>query len=1099
MVGGSANFNLILPSGFAPGSDITATATDASGNTSAFSTGIVGTGIGGGFGPPTLMASGSSPTIDAGQTVTDTFTISNTFTNADTGVVFTDPIPSGTTFVSGTVNGQPVTFAGGVVSGTIGMLAPNQTVLVTVVLQAGAGAVPSFTNTGTVMATAPPVAPGSVTASVTTNVVAAADLAVSMTGPSGPTLVGQNLVYVVTVTNNGPSDATGVILTDTLPVGTVFISATPDSGPAPTLSRGVLTDAYGALPSGSTFKLTLIVAAGVVTVPTATNTATVSANQADDIAANNTASFSSVVSPLADVGVTVTASPQPVNVGGLLTYTVTVTNIGPSAASGVLLNDVLPASVTFVSVTADSGPAPVESAGTVTDAIDVLAAGQSVVVTIMVMPTAASPPSITDNATVISSEADPNTANNSASVQSTVVPVADLSIVALTAAPNPATEGSTVTITFVVTNYGPSTSTAVEVTETLPAGLIFLSGSADGGAVTAASGTVNAPVGDLAPGASSTVTIVASVATTGPLTVSATTASASVTDPNPVDNTALVTFQAVSIADLAVTLSGPAGPLYTGDPISYTAVVNNNGPSPASNVIFSSPLFPGATFVSIVSFQGGQATGTPGGVSGGVAFEPIGTLAAGASITVVLTVIPTQAGTVVDTANVMGSDTDPNPANNSASVSTVLIVPQSLIQFSASSYVVNSDAGNAAITLTRSGYEKDDVTVHFTTFGGNGTPGADYSPVSVTVDFPPGSTTETVLIPILNNLFNNKNVVVGLQIDTPTGTAILQPGGTTGPARATLTIIDVHPDLVGPTVTDLKLTGHVNDITSIEVDTSGHLDPSTASDPANYTITALGAPGKGSLPFGTVVAVAQAAYNPATGAIYLILSRPLPANELFVVVVNGSRPGAITDVAGNPLNSIFGSVPGSDYTLLVARGTNITYHDDVDVAVTLKLTGPGTMDIQQFPAGQIQKLQVLGGVAHKTVITGISTPQARRSTIGEILGLGQFGSIRLKLTTPPFYVTNLPYPNLQTQFGQPAEDTLLPTPPPPPKPPKHAPKPKAVAPSTLKAASVETAGTPASAIVAISVPNTEAVPVAPKAKVTVTGSKHPHAAMRVGR
>ena len=240
-------------------------------------------------------------------------------------------------------------------------------------------------------------------------------------------------------------------------------------------------------------------------------------------------------------------------------------------------------------------------------------------------------------------------------------------------------------------------------------------------------------------------------------------------------------------------------------------------------------------------------------------------------------------------------------------------------------------------------------------------------------------TSVTVDVPVLNNLFNNKNVAVGLQIDTPTGSAVLQPGGTTGPADAILTIIDVNPDLVGPTVTDLRLVGHVNDITTIAIDTSGHLDPATASNPANFTITALGGIGKAGLPLGTVVPVSQVLYDPTTGSIYLTPSRPLPGGELFIVVVNGSRPGAVTDLAGNPLNSAVGSAPGSDYVLTIARGTTITYHDNNDVAVTLKLTGPGTLDLDRYVDGEVQKLQVVGGVAHKTVVTG--TGQAAGATL----------------------------------------------------------------------------------------------------------------------
>ncbi|MHC5538400.1 beta strand repeat-containing protein, partial [Singulisphaera rosea] len=78
--GTSADFSVNIPSGFTPGDLITATATDALGNTSEFSEPLIGTGTGNGFGPPTIDVTASSSTVPAGLQVTDTFTISNPFT-----------------------------------------------------------------------------------------------------------------------------------------------------------------------------------------------------------------------------------------------------------------------------------------------------------------------------------------------------------------------------------------------------------------------------------------------------------------------------------------------------------------------------------------------------------------------------------------------------------------------------------------------------------------------------------------------------------------------------------------------------------------------------------------------------------------------------------------------------------------------------------------------------------------------------------------------------------------------------------------------------------------------------------------------------------
>src|SRR5439155_865112 len=152
-----------------------------------------------------------------------------------------------------------------------------------------------------------------------------------------------------TVSNAGPDTATGVTLTDTLPAGVTFVSATPSQGTA-TFAAGVVTGNLGTILNGASATVTI-----VVTAPTTpgmiTNTATVSPNEADTNPANNTAMQSTTVNAAVDLAVTKTDSPDPVLAPQPLTYIVTVANSGPGAATGVTLTDTLPAGVTFVSAT----------------------------------------------------------------------------------------------------------------------------------------------------------------------------------------------------------------------------------------------------------------------------------------------------------------------------------------------------------------------------------------------------------------------------------------------------------------------------------------------------------------------------------------------------------------------------------------------------------------------------------------------------------------------------------------------------------------------------------------------------------------------------
>ena len=457
------------------------------------------------------------------------------------------------------------------------------------------------------------------------------------------------------------------------------------------------------------------------------------------------------------------------------------------------------------------------------------------------------------------------------------------------------------------------------------------------------------------------------------------------------------------VTDVAVTLAGSASTLNTGNPLTFTAVVTNAGPSPATNTVFTLPLPAGATFESAT------INGASGGTfANGTFTVALGTLAGGGSATIIVTLIPTVATTVTTTATVSATQFDDNTANNTASVTTVLNVPNPIIEFSAAAYTANETDGSVPITLTRIGDTSGTLTVHFSTVaGGNATAGLDYTPISTTVTFLPGQTSAVVNVPVLADPYDRTDEYVALQLDTPTNSSL---SGGAATAIAGIHIINDDPVTVGPTVADVKLYGPKNAITGIEVDTTGNLDPSTATNAANYTILALGG---GSVPYGTAIPVAQAVYNPATGAVLLIPARSLPANELFLIVINGTTAGAVADLAGNPLNSTFGVTAGSNYVLTVARGTNLHYTDENGAQVNLKLSGPGTLDIDRTIGGELGRLQILGGVAKKTSVTG-SVSGGNGPTSGRSSAWTGSGPTSPTSTAPPSSSTTSAFPNPTT-------------------------------------------------------------------------------------
>jgi uncharacterized repeat protein (TIGR01451 family) len=119
------------------------------------------------------------------------------------------------------------------------------------------------------------------------------------------------------------------------------------------------------------------------------------------------------------------------------------------------------------------------------------------------------------------------------------------------------------------------------------------------------------------------------------------------------------------LVDLAVTKVGSPNPVSEGANITWTMVVKNNGPDTDTGVTISDPLPAANTFVSVSTTQG-TCTG------GAIISCNIGTMAAGATVTITLVTTPTQAGTVTNTVTVVGNATETNTANNTASASVVV-------------------------------------------------------------------------------------------------------------------------------------------------------------------------------------------------------------------------------------------------------------------------------------------------------------------------------------------------------------------------------------------------------------------------------------------
>lgn len=234
----------------------------------------------------------------------------------------------------------------------------------------------------------------------------------------------------------------------------------------------------------------------------------------------DTSAFSNNVTnlaPSADVGITGSATPEPVAAGGFLTYTFTIHNAGPNDATNVTFLDTLPTNTSFVQAVASQGTVT-RSSSVVTGTLGTLAAGSNATVTVTVVATTAGP--LSNTGTVTASD-DTSNSNNTATVTSTVQAGINLSVVGTT---NPAapTVGSPLTFVFTVTNTGSVAATNVVLTSTLPAGVTFNSTSATQGTSTMTNNVVTSNLGTLAVGGSAIVYVVVTPNATGTVSETAT-------------------------------------------------------------------------------------------------------------------------------------------------------------------------------------------------------------------------------------------------------------------------------------------------------------------------------------------------------------------------------------------------------------------------------------------------------------------------------------------------------------------------------------------------------------------------------------------------
>ncbi|PWL39515.1 hypothetical protein DKG77_01375 [Flagellimonas aquimarina] len=526
------------------------------------------------------------------------------------------------------------------------------------------------------------------------------DISVTKTADDLTPNVGDQIVFTVSVLNDGPNDATNVVVTDFLESGYEFVSAVPSNGVYEPLN-GSWT--IGNLANGASE--TIVITANVLPNGDYTNIAELTDLTETDIdsePANNddTEDDQQTIEPIpvlvSDLVLRKSVDVLSPLVGEEVIFNISITNNGPSDVTGVEVLDLLPSGYTYVSNNRTAGvyiPATgiwelngVIPNGT-TETLNIVATvnptGDYFNVTEVFSSSNLDPNSIPNNNNIFENDQD--------SAGTTPIPAADLALDKTVDNEFPDV-GSNVTFSVTITNEGPSDATGVVVSDVLPSGYTYISDDS-GGTYSSASGLWN--VGSVTGGNSAVLNVTAQVNATGNYVNSAEVITSIQLDPDstPGNNVLIEDDQDEqstsprAVTDISVTKTADNLSPLVGDQIVFTVTVNNSGPNDASGLVIEDALASGYSFVSATT-----SSGIYDGITGGWA---LATIANGASETLQITALVLSSGDYRNTAELIALDTfDPdstpdNKLNSEDDQDTVVPVPDGLADLSLTKTVNN--------------------------------------------------------------------------------------------------------------------------------------------------------------------------------------------------------------------------------------------------------------------------------------------------------------------------------------------------------------------------------------------------------------------------
>lgn len=631
----------------------------------------------------TVVKSSSALYATVGDTITYSSVITNNGISPVTNVIFNDPLPSGTTFVAGsvTVGGASRPNAVPASGINVGSISPGSSV--TVSFQVTVTSLPSpaqLQNRATISYSSGTFTGISLSNTTITEVYQAI-VNVTKTASRTTATLGTIVTYTMNISNSG-NIAGLVTLTDNIPAGSIFVagSVTVNGVTQPTASplTGI---SLGSINTGDNVVVTF--EAEVTSIPSnpfLVNQAT--ANYTFTLPNNVTATRSTVSLPVTvivsapDVELTKSANLDVATLNDIITYTVSILNNGVDPVTNVIMSDPIPAGAVFVggSVLVNGSSRPTANPdlgillGTLSPQTTTIVAFQ---VRVVSLPT----PAQLNNRATVAFQSGPFAGSSASEVIVTPIYVPFINVVK-GATRLQATVGDTFTYTLEVSNSG-NIASSVIVTDPIPQGAVFETNSVIVGGVPTpgVSPVTGISTGLIQPGGTVIITFVATINSIPPGQRLVNLAEAQYSYDLPGgrqvsgETDSNVVTIIVSAPNIAIVKAvSPVRPAVVGDVLTYGIVITNNGISPANNIVLSDVIDVNTSFIpgSVIINGVSQPTANP---SSGIL---IGTLAPSTTVTVTFEVNVTMAvPTQINNQSTVGFTSGTFAATSSSNITTV--------------------------------------------------------------------------------------------------------------------------------------------------------------------------------------------------------------------------------------------------------------------------------------------------------------------------------------------------------------------------------------------------------------------------------------------